>query len=45
MSYKAKSDDEGKEIHGLLGNITRLQKKPLKRWEKAVNRNHKKLYK
>ena len=45
MAYKAKSDDEGKEIHGLLRNITRLQKKPLKRWEKPVNRNHEKLCK
>ena len=41
MVHKAKSDDES--LRGntwLLRNITRLRRKPLKRWEKPVNHNH-----
>ena len=33
------------EIHKLLRNITRLRRKPLKRWEKPVNQNYEKQFK
>ena len=46
MAYKTKSDDESfRKIHGLLRYVTRLRRKPLKRWEKPVNHNHVKLFK
>ena len=47
MAYKAKIDDESytEEIHGLLRNIVRLRRKRLKRWDKPVNHNHKRLFK
>ena len=47
VAYKAKIDDESytEEIHGLLRNIVRLQRKRLKRWDKPVNHNHKRLFK
>ena len=47
MAYKAKIDDESytEEIHGLLRNVVRLRRKRLKRWDKPVNHNHKRLFK
>ena len=47
MAYNAKIDDESytEEIHGLLRNIVRLRRKRLKRWDKPVNHNHKRLFK
>ena len=47
VAYKAKIDDESytEEIHGLLRNIVRLRRKRLKRWDKPVNHNHKRLFK